>query len=97
MSQQIRQLQSPNGDVFLIKTEPIIIQEGSNFLVKDDFLEITAWGESKEQAMEAFNFSVEAVFQNYILEDDGNLTEKAKAYKDKISTVITGVYLNSEE
>lgn len=51
-------------------------------------LNIEVWGDSREEAEKAFDFTFYSLYLNYAQEDDKNLTDDAIQLKDKLTTMI---------
>ena len=81
-------IQPNSSDAFSVKVEFDVVKEGKTFLITNKELDITAWGDSLEEAIDAFKFTVEATYINYFLEKDENLTDKAKILKNKLTKMI---------
>jgi hypothetical protein len=56
-------------------------QEDETWFIGCEELDVTVWGDSREQAEEAFAFAFCAHYLNYYLADDGRLAPDALAYK----------------
>lgn len=84
-----------NNQVFLLnmKLNFTYKVENSTYIVDNDYLDFSAWGSNEEEAKEAIYFSFYALYQNYYLENDDNLTKKAQELKVKLKNLINRVIL----
>lgn len=65
-----------------------VVQEEGSWIIRSDELDLTVWGESREEAEEAFAFAFYAHYLNYYLADDSQLTPDAQAYKQQLHELI---------
>jgi hypothetical protein len=70
-----------------------VVFENDVYIITNEFLDITVWGESRVTAEQAFSFTFSALYQNYINEDDVNLSEKAKNIKIKLKNLVKVEYV----
>jgi len=70
------------------KLECIVTLEEDNFIIRNNELDITVWGQTRAEVEEAFAFTFSALYQNYYKEVDKNLTAKAKVLKNKLKSII---------
>ena len=93
---------NPNFSTDLIKFENTIFVlnskleftlkvEDNVFVIENDYLDFSAWGDGEQEAKEAIYFSFFALYQNYYLEKDENLTPKAQELKNKLEKLIKKV------
>ena len=68
--------------------EKKLLFEDGNYIISNELLNITAWGDTIEEAEEAFAFSFFALYQNYAKKDDNNLTSDAKSLKSKLLELV---------
>jgi hypothetical protein len=61
------------------------------YYIKYSPLDICVWGNTREEAEEAFNFSFNTLYEDFAKEHDKNLTVKAKDLKIKINLLIDKV------
>lgn len=54
----------------------------------NEYLEISAWGESYDKVMEAFCFTFYSIYKNFGTEDDNNLSPQGIELKNKINGLI---------
>lgn len=52
-------------------------------------LNLTVWGSSQEETIEAFSFQFHSLYHNFALENDDNLSAEAKILKLKILDLIS--------
>jgi len=65
-----------------------LIVENGKYIYFNRLLDIRAWGDSEKKAKKAVCFSFLAIYQNYYLEEDENLTGKAKDLKNILHKLI---------
>jgi len=65
-----------------------VTHEENNFIIRNDEFDITVWGQTREKAEEAFAFTFDALYTNYALEKDENLSDKAIELKNKLKSII---------
>jgi hypothetical protein len=65
--------------------------EDNIFIIENEYLNFSAWGETEEQAKEAIYFSFYALYKNYYLEEDERLTQKALDLKSKLKNLIVKI------
>ncbi len=65
--------------------------ENDNYLIRNDEFDITVWGETREEAVEAFSFSFYSLYVNFHNESDKNLSEGAQSLKGKLKSIIKQV------
>lgn len=70
-----------------------VVFENDVYIITNEFLDITVWGGSRAIAEQAFSFTFSALYQNYVNEDDENLSEKAKNIKIKLKTIVKVEYV----
>lgn len=63
-------------------------QEDATWFIQCEELDMTVWGDSAEQAEEAFGFAFYAHYLNYYLADDNQLAPDALAYKSQLQGLI---------
>ncbi|MBK9935268.1 MAG: hypothetical protein IPP61_05045 [Cytophagaceae bacterium] len=71
--------------------------EENQYIIHNDFLDITVWGESREEAEEAFNFSFHSTYINYVFEEDQYLSEEAILLKNKIKSIVNAIFDESKK
>jgi len=67
-----------------------------NYIIENEELGISAWGKTMVEAKEAVGFNFYALYLNYFLEDDINLTSDAIQLKSKLKNIIKRVNENSK-
>ena len=70
--------------------------EEENYIIEYDDLDIVVWGESREEAEQAFAFAFDSLYSNYAVESNENLTEKAINLKKKINSLVREVITTDE-
>jgi len=65
-----------------------VTYEDDNFIIRNDEFDITVWGQTRDKAQEAFGFTFHALYKNYMLEKDENLSDKAVELKNKLKLII---------
>lgn len=71
-----------------ISAEVSFDEESNQFIITYPHLNITVWGDTREDAEEAFNFTFKALVESIYLEDNKNLTEDAIELKRKLRVLI---------
>ena len=69
-----------------------VLYEDGSYIITNDLLEIRVWGDTREEAVDAFCFTFSALYQNFAKESDEKLTEKAKLIKAKLLNIVKGEY-----
>jgi hypothetical protein len=59
-----------------------------NYTITNQILDITTWGESLEEAQDAFSFSFYALYENFYNENSEKLSSKAIKVKEKLHNLI---------
>ncbi len=70
----------------------LVTYEDDSFIIRNDLLDITVWGDDQDLAEEAFYFMFNAVYINYAKEKEEYLSEKAIILKHQIDNLITTIY-----
>lgn len=85
-----------NNLVFILKNkmETKVIFEENNYVIESKDLDIIVWGETREKAEDAFQFSFYSLYNNFYLELDKNLSTNAITLKEKLKTLILNVVKN---
>ena len=65
--------------------------EDDMYFISYPELDICVWGETREQTELAFSFAFNALYENYALEENSNLSEKALAIKTKLQSMISHI------
>lgn len=58
------------------------------FFISCEELDILVWGDSHAQAMEAFGFAFESIYECYALEDDSKLSIEAMEVKKQLLELV---------
>lgn len=66
-------------------------QEGI-YIITNEYLDITVWGETREQAEDAFNFSFHSMYINYATESNDLLSNEAIELKNKINNLVNAIF-----
>lgn len=69
-----------------------VVFEDDNYIITNDFLDITVWGNTRDDAEQAFCFAFSALYQNFAMEVDKKLTEEAQKTKAKLLSIVKGAY-----
>ena len=80
-----------------LKLDCAVNFEENQYIIHNEFLDITAWGESREEAEEAFNFSFHSTYVNYIFEEDQYLSDEAILLKNKIKSIVNAIFDESKK
>jgi hypothetical protein len=80
--------------VFVLKEKITceVIFSDNLYYIKFEPLEIDVWGQTREEAQEAFNFTFHSLYENFVLEKDKNLSPKAQSLKLKIMDMIKTIH-----
>lgn len=84
------------GNAKVILKRPItakveFVEDENLYFISFGDLELSAWGDTRQQAEEAFNFAFVDTVKTYYLEDDSRLTKKAIALKQQLAALIQNV------
>jgi hypothetical protein len=66
--------------------------EEGTYLITNDELDITVWGNTREEVEQAFCFSFNSLFKNYSEESEENLSVKAIELRNKLNALIKSHY-----
>jgi len=61
------------------------------YLIRNEELDLTAWGDSREEVEEAFSFSFYSLYVNFYKEKNSNLSKNAQTLKRKLKKIIKTV------
>ena len=61
----------------------LVEYEDKLYFAKFPFLDINVWGNTRKEAVEAFNFAFISLYENIVLENDKKLTKKTRNLKKK--------------
>ncbi len=67
-----------------------------SYVIRNEKLDITVWGNSRDEAEAAFAFSFDALYQNFALEDDTKLTSDAIALKSDLHKIVKNIFVPNE-
>lgn len=67
----------------------VVFFEDGVYVIFNDELDITVWGDTRIEAEEAFKFSFHALYQNYAMEQDYNLSDDSILLKNKLLDLVT--------
>ena len=73
------------------KLECQVNYEDTTYVIKSDYLDILVWGDTREEAEDAFNFTFFSLYNNYGQEEDKNLSDDAQQLKRNLISVIDSV------
>lgn len=71
-----------------------VVFENDFFIITNELFDITVWGDSRTEAEKAFSFTFSALYQNYVNDDDVNLSETAKNIKIKLKQIVKAEYID---
>ena len=82
-----------NGKIFLLKDrlECDIEYKDNFYFIKYKPLEISVWSATRDEVEDAFYFSFYSLYEDFVLEDDKNLSTKAIALKGRLKKLINKV------
>lgn len=61
------------------------------FIITNEILDITVWGDTRTEAEEAFRFSLYAIYQNYYFESESKLSPDAVKLRDYLFNITKSV------
>ena len=70
------------------KLECIVDYEADSYTIKNDSLDISVWGDTREEAEAAFAFSFFALYENFAMENDTKLSKASKDLKTKLLKLV---------
>jgi hypothetical protein len=74
------------------KLDCSVFFEDNNYIIVNEKFDLSVWGETREEAEQAFNFAFSALFQNFAKENDDNLSNTAKKIKDRLLKIVKAEY-----
>jgi len=74
------------------KLDCLVEYEEGLYILRNDFLDVTVWAETRDEVEEAFCFSFNALYQNYAICDDDHLTKESIELKTKLLSLIRQSY-----
>ena len=72
------------------KLDCSVSYEENQYIISNDLLDLTVWGETREEAERAFCFSFYGLYQNFAKETDSNLTEGGLKIKKILKELVKG-------
>lgn len=78
-------------DVIYVLSEPLVCEvsyEDESYIIRNERLDLTVWGDSREEAETAFSFAFHSLYQNFAEEADGQLSDDAKSLKSDLSSLV---------
>lgn len=66
--------------------------EEENYFITNEALGIEVWGNTREEAEEAFKFTFDALYKNYAVEKDENLAPSAQKIKNTLKNLVQKVH-----
>ena len=82
-----------DGLVYILsqKLDCEVEYDDESYVIRNNLLDITVWGETREEVENAFNFSFHALHSNFALENDGKLSDKSNELKTKLLRLVKSV------
>jgi hypothetical protein len=78
------------------KLECSVEYKEDNYIIRNDEFDITVWGETREEAEDAFAFAFDALFNNFANEKDDNLTVQSQILKKKLNNIVLKIVKANE-
>lgn len=74
------------GYLFLLnnKLDCLVDYSDGQYYIKYPPFNISVWGSSRDEAIDAFSFNFHALYENFVLEDDNALSDAAIVLKNKL-------------
>ena len=69
----------------------VVDYEDDSYTIKSDSLDINLWGDTREEAETAFAFSFYALYENFAVENDAQLSKASKDLKTKLLKLVKTV------
>ena len=73
------------------KLNCVVDYEDENYTIKNELLDITVWGDTREEVETAFAFSFHALYENFVKEEDVKLSSESKILKNKLLKIVKTV------
>ena len=73
------------------RLECVVGYEDDSYTIKNDSLDISVWGDTREEAETAFAFSFYALYENFAVENDAKLSNASKNLKTKLLKLVKTV------
>jgi hypothetical protein len=67
------------------------------YVIQNEELDITVWGESREEAEDSFAFTFHSLYQNFATEIDSKLSKDAKSLKENLLKTVKKVIDESQK
>ncbi len=82
-----------NGNIYILKNkiDCEVGYDADMYLISNDELDITVWGETRDEAEEAFCFAFGSLYENYAKEKNKNLTKTAIKLKNNLLEMVDKV------
>ena len=79
-----------NGASYILreKLNTIVSFEDGHYIISNELLNISVWGETRDEAEEAFAFAFHSLYENFAKEDDKNLTPQSRRLKQTLKNLI---------
>jgi hypothetical protein len=79
-----------NGKIFLLKErlECDVEYKDNHYFIKYNPLNISVFSSTRDEVEDAFYFSFYSLYENFVVEDDKNLSAKAIALKGQLMSLI---------
>lgn len=71
--------------------------EDDSYIIKNKFLDLCVWGDTREDVETAFAFSFHALYENFALENDDKLSLESKELKNKLLKLVKTVLHEAEK
>ena len=73
------------------RLECVVDYEDDSYAIKNTLLDISVWGDTREEAETAFAFSFYALYENFAVENDAKLSKESKDLKTKLLKLVKTV------
>ena len=73
------------------KLNAVVAYEDGNYIISNELLNITVWGKTRDEAEEAFAFAFHSLYENFVKENDKNLSPKSRRLKQALKSIIHAV------
>ncbi|WP_018617605.1 hypothetical protein [Spirosoma luteum] len=78
-------------DTTYILSEPLVCEvnyDDESYIIRNERLDLTVWGDSRDEAETAFSFAFDSLYQNFAEESDELLSDDAKSLKSDLSSLV---------
>ena len=79
------------------KLDCSVIFEDDNYIISNEKFDLTVWGDTREEAEQAFCFAFSALYQNFAKEQNENLSDKAREIKTELLKIVKAEYIHEAE